>query len=195
MSTDQHALNSDTERGIRIRELRKARCWSQQKAADAIGVTREMFARWEAGAEPGARALAAMVTNGLDVGYILTGRAELAQAETDVSMTNMPSRKAKQFQHPELVKAAGVLAELATALKCGSLQGCVEHNEATGLFDRLMPPRCAECGEEKYAPLTEMLSALFLVRDHLRSLRSGCMGTPPSRLQTLAKSRPPRATA
>lgn len=64
----------DAQRGIRIRAVRSARSWSQQQAAEATGVRREMWAKWEAGAEPGAKALAAMAANGIDVLYILTGQ-------------------------------------------------------------------------------------------------------------------------
>jgi len=67
----------------RIKEVRSSLGWSQQKAADAIGVRREMWAKYEAGAEPGAKAIAGMITAGLDIAYILTGqRSQLQVAET-----------------------------------------------------------------------------------------------------------------
>lgn len=75
----------DAQRGIRIRAVRSARSWSQQQAAEATGVRREMWAKWEAGAEPGAKALAAMAANGIDVLYILTGQQLSAARETEGS--------------------------------------------------------------------------------------------------------------
>lgn len=102
---------------------------------------------------------------------------------------NTPSRhKATPLQHPELAKAAGVLAELADALKSGTLQGCVEHNDATGVFDRVMPKTCTECGLEHHSPLEDALNALFLVRRHLRFLRAGGKGTAPLATVEHAKS-------
>lgn len=103
-------------------------------------------------------------------------------------MNTPAQRKATPLQHPELVKAAGLLAELADALKSGTLQGCVEHNDATGLFDRLMPPQCSECGHEKYRAMEELIAALLLVRDHLRMLRANGRGTAPPATIERAKS-------
>lgn len=107
-------------------------------------------------------------------------------------MNTPAQRKATPLQHPELVKAAGLLAELADALKSGTLQGCVEHNEATGLFDRLMPQPCSECGNEKYTAMNELISALLLVRDHVRMMRTLGRGTAPlatvERAKTLRKA-------
>lgn len=57
-----------------MRELRLAKGWSQQEAADLAGVRREMWAKYEAGAEPGARALAALAEAGFDALYVLTGK-------------------------------------------------------------------------------------------------------------------------
>ncbi|WOI47723.1 helix-turn-helix transcriptional regulator [Acidovorax sp. BLS4] len=59
--------------GARIREERGRLGFSQQKAADMAGVRREMWAKYEAGAEPGAKTLAGMVLAGVDVRYVLTG--------------------------------------------------------------------------------------------------------------------------
>lgn len=61
-------------RGARLKELRSALGWSQSQAADLARVRREMWAKYEAGAEPGAGVLTALAEAGWDVLYILTGR-------------------------------------------------------------------------------------------------------------------------
>lgn len=66
-------MNLDAQRGTRIREERDRLGWSQQEAADTVGIRREMWAKYEAGAEPGAKALAEMAKSHVDVTYILTG--------------------------------------------------------------------------------------------------------------------------
>ena len=66
-------MNLDKQRGLRIREERDKRDWSQQQAADAVGLSREMWAKYEAGAEPGAKALERMAAAHVDVLYVLTG--------------------------------------------------------------------------------------------------------------------------
>jgi len=60
--------------GDRIREERERLGWSQQAAANAVGVRREMWAKYEAGSEPGAKVLSGMVAAGMDVVYVLTGQ-------------------------------------------------------------------------------------------------------------------------
>ncbi len=67
-------MDSDAQRGARIQEERKRLGWSQQAAAEAAGIRREMWARYEGGSEPGAKALAGMAAAGADVVYILTGQ-------------------------------------------------------------------------------------------------------------------------
>lgn len=67
-------MHLDTHIGERLKIVRKELGWSQQQAADAIGVRREMWAKYEAGAEPGAKVIAGMIGAGLDVAYILTGQ-------------------------------------------------------------------------------------------------------------------------
>lgn len=69
-------MHPDTHRGERFKIERKRLGWSQQKAADAIGVRREMWAKYETGAEPGADALSAMQRAGVNVDYVLTGTTE-----------------------------------------------------------------------------------------------------------------------
>ena len=72
-------VNLDAQRGLRIRQERDKRGWSQQEAADAVGIRREMWAKYEAGAEPGAKALTGMAAVQVDVLYILTGITSDAQ--------------------------------------------------------------------------------------------------------------------
>jgi len=62
--------------GNRIREERERMGWSQQAAANAVGIRREMWAKYEAGSEPGAKALAGMTAAGVDIIYILTGKRQ-----------------------------------------------------------------------------------------------------------------------
>jgi transcriptional regulator with XRE-family HTH domain len=69
-------MHPSTQRSERLKNERKRLGWSQQKAADAIGVRREMWAKYEAGAEPGADALSNMQKAGIDVDYVLTGVTE-----------------------------------------------------------------------------------------------------------------------
>ena len=57
-----------------MKELRDALAWSQAQTSELAGVRREMWAKYEAGAEPGAKVLAALADAGWDVLYILTGQ-------------------------------------------------------------------------------------------------------------------------
>ena len=77
-------VNLDAQRGLRIRQERDKRDWSQQQAADAVGIRREMWAKYEAGAEPGAKALTGMAVVNVDVLYILTG-------QRGIQSTNSPA--------------------------------------------------------------------------------------------------------
>lgn len=66
--------------GERLRLERDRLGWSQQQAATAVGIRREMWAKYEAGAEPGAKTLTAMAEAGVDVMYVLTGRRAFVPA-------------------------------------------------------------------------------------------------------------------
>ncbi|WP_431287495.1 helix-turn-helix transcriptional regulator [Roseateles chitinivorans] len=70
-------MHSDTQRGERIKEERARLGLSQQQAAEVAGVRREMWAKYEAGSEPGAKALAGMAAAGVDVIYVLTSTPAL----------------------------------------------------------------------------------------------------------------------
>lgn len=67
-------MNSSSLRGPRLKEERKRLGLSQQAMAVAVGISREMWAKYEAGAEPGANALALACAAGVDIVYILTGQ-------------------------------------------------------------------------------------------------------------------------
>lgn len=69
-------MDLDAQLGPRLREERKRLGLSQQAAADAAGVRREMWAKYEGGAEPGAKALSGMARCGIDIRYLLTGDHE-----------------------------------------------------------------------------------------------------------------------
>lgn len=69
-------MHSGAQRGERLKAERKRLGWSQQKAADAVGVRREMWAKYEAGAEPGADALGNMQRAGVDMDFVLSGVTE-----------------------------------------------------------------------------------------------------------------------
>jgi len=75
-------VNFDNIIGKRLRDERKRLGWSQQFAATTVGVSREMWAKYEGGAEPGAKALARMLSAGVDVLYVLTGQRGTASRET-----------------------------------------------------------------------------------------------------------------
>ena len=95
-------------RGERLREERKRLGWSQQQAAATAEVRREMWARYEAGAEPGANALSALAAAGADVLYILTGERSGAALSKDEGELLALFRAA-----PLMLKAAAI----------GALQG------------------------------------------------------------------------
>ncbi|MGE8690989.1 MULTISPECIES: helix-turn-helix domain-containing protein [Achromobacter] len=61
------------EAGARLKQERERLGLSQQQAANAVGIRREMWAKYEGGAEPGAKTLAGMSACGVDILYVLTG--------------------------------------------------------------------------------------------------------------------------
>lgn len=98
--------------------------------------------------------------------------------------------KTQPLQVPRLVNAATVFAELATALKSGTLQGIVEHNEATGLFDRLFSRLGTEPDLPGYSGIHEITDVLCTIEHHLRLARRISRGTAP--LATVERAKPLR---
>lgn len=70
----------DAQRGARLAQERKRLDMTQQAAAEAVGIRREMWARYEAGAEPGADVTGRMAQAGVDLSYVLTGETQLERA-------------------------------------------------------------------------------------------------------------------
>lgn len=66
-------MSVDAHFGERLREERERCSLTQKQVADAIGVRREMWVRYEGGVEPGAGVIARAAEAGLDVLYVLTG--------------------------------------------------------------------------------------------------------------------------
>jgi transcriptional regulator with XRE-family HTH domain len=66
-------VSFDAQLGQRLRAERERLGLSQQKAADGVGVRREMWSRYESGTEPGAAVLAAAGRLGFDLPYVLMG--------------------------------------------------------------------------------------------------------------------------
>lgn len=83
-------MNPSKQRGERIKAERLRLGLSQQKAADAAGVRREMWAKYEAGAEPGAEPLAGMRRMGVDVDFVLSGKTQ--QQRIEEAAAGMPER-------------------------------------------------------------------------------------------------------
>lgn len=83
-------MNPNTQRGERIKAERTRLGLSQQKAADAVGVRREMWAKYEAGAEPGAEPIAGMRRLGVDVDFVLSGKTQ--QQRIEEAAAGMPAR-------------------------------------------------------------------------------------------------------
>lgn len=66
--------------GIRLCSERKRCGLTQAEAANSVGVSREMWGKYERGAKPGTNVLLRLATQGFDVPYILTGERTPAAA-------------------------------------------------------------------------------------------------------------------
>lgn len=66
-------MSCSSQIGERLKEERQRLGLPQREMAQLSGVSREMWAKYEAGAEPGAAALARLAAHGVDVLYVLTG--------------------------------------------------------------------------------------------------------------------------
>ncbi|MDR0226624.1 MAG: helix-turn-helix transcriptional regulator [Burkholderiaceae bacterium] len=64
----------DAHISVRLRSERVRLGLSQQQAAKMAGVRREMWAKYEAGAQPGATILSGMAEAGMDLLFVLTGQ-------------------------------------------------------------------------------------------------------------------------
>lgn len=119
-------MDSNAHIGMRIREERERLGWSQQAAANAVGVRREMWAKYEAGSEPGAKALAGMITAGVDVVYVLTGQRPVdASAPTTSSLTQQEKTLLTNYRNTpasrqHFIQEAAFMASERVTAKTGS---------------------------------------------------------------------------
>lgn len=74
-------MSVDALRGARLKEERERLKLSQADMAAAVGIRREMWARYEAGTEPGAAVLTRAAIANVDVIYVLTAVRSDAQVE------------------------------------------------------------------------------------------------------------------
>jgi len=103
----------DAQIGERMKAERKRLGLSQQQVADAIGVRREMWAKYEAGAEPGAKALRGIALAGGDLAFILTGESLDERLDTSErvlldSYRVCPSEARQNLLQTAVLLAAGV---------------------------------------------------------------------------------------
>lgn len=107
-------MSLNAQRGARLREERARLGLSQQQIADLVGVRREMWAKYERGAEPGAGPLSKAAIAGLDVPFVLGGmRTELAagQAEPVIPLDRELLARTVEAITLGLVKAGAVLPD------------------------------------------------------------------------------------
>lgn len=121
-------MSIDAQRGERLRQERDRLSLSQQSVADAVEVRREMWSKYESGAEPGATVLSRAAQLGVDVLYVLTGtragpymppiQAEVFQA----AISAMDRAIERKHVRLDAQKRAGLyLALYETALATGSV--------------------------------------------------------------------------
>jgi len=99
---------------------------TQQQVADALEIRREMWAKYEAGAEPGASVLGRAALAGVDVNYVVTGRRDYVLPPSQALSTDEQRVLALfKLASPAVRRAAvGVLAT-------GELPGQARRGEAT----------------------------------------------------------------
>nr|WP_284411632.1 helix-turn-helix transcriptional regulator [Acidovorax sp. SUPP3334] len=113
-----------------MREERKRLGWSQANAASAAGVSREMWSKYESGAEPGARVLAAIAGAGADVNYILTGSKEHSP---QVTLTAEEALLLEYFREASKDVRRAALGALFGASAPGQIGGThSQHNSGMG---------------------------------------------------------------
>jgi transcriptional regulator with XRE-family HTH domain len=76
-------MSNPTEMGIRIRDVRRERGWTQDQLATAVGVSRSAVAQWETGRAGQVTTNLTRIADVLDVGveYIMYGDNKRASAE------------------------------------------------------------------------------------------------------------------
>lgn len=102
-------MHQNTQIKDRLKEERKRLAWTQAEAAQVAGVRREMWARYEAGADPGATELARMAAAGMDVLYIITGTRCRTGAITQPAVTS-----------PTAISITGNSSPVALAMGAGA---------------------------------------------------------------------------
>lgn len=94
-------MNPYTSVGNRLREERKRLRLTQAAAAQLVGVSREMWGRYERGSMPGSEPANALKAAGFDVDYVFTGIREaryLAVAESASDYITEAQRIAALFE-------------------------------------------------------------------------------------------------
>jgi transcriptional regulator with XRE-family HTH domain len=76
-------MSNPTEMGIRIRDVRRERGWTQDQLANAVGVSRSAVAQWETGRAGQVTTNLTRIAEALEVGveYIMYGDDKRAPAE------------------------------------------------------------------------------------------------------------------
>jgi transcriptional regulator with XRE-family HTH domain len=104
------SVSIDAQRGARLKEERDRMGWSQQQVADALEIRREMWAKYEAGAEPGATVLARAALVGVDVLYVLTGQREFMPPSAGAVLRDGEATLLAGYRSLDARGRAGVMA-------------------------------------------------------------------------------------
>lgn len=119
-----YTVTFGAQTGARLKEARKKLGWTQQQAADAAGVRREMWARYEAGAKLGAGAMAALAKAGVDLHHILTGDArDTPKAYAPPMLVEHLHREMHERLREELNRIGVNVAQAARSAGLPSAQG------------------------------------------------------------------------
>lgn len=93
-----------------MKEERDRMGWSQQQVADALEIRREMWAKYEAGAEPGATVLAKAALVGVDVLYVLTGQRQFMTPSAGAVLRDGEATLLAGYRSLDARGRAGVMA-------------------------------------------------------------------------------------
>lgn len=127
-------MNPSSLVGYRLKEERERLFRSQADAGQAVGVSREMWGRYERGAMPGGETLITFAAIGMDVTYILTGkRSQLIESKPDEEMLMNAYRQATTPQKQAILGAALGMSSLATASKAETKAPVFQHNTGSGV--------------------------------------------------------------